>query len=455
MSTPNIVYVFADQFRQRAMGFRNEDKVITPNLDAFSRESLEMCQMTSNFPVCSPYRAMLMTGRYPMKTGVLTNCHSQSVQYGNYLKEDEICISDVLFENGYETGYIGKWHLDPGLEEQLPYVNIEHRPWIWDSFTPKNRRHQFKFWHTYGCYDEHMTPHYWTTDAKLEERLDIHEWSCKHETDVAIEYIENKEGKVREEGKPFCLMVSYNPPHMPFEQVPEKYVRMYDKYTDDELLNNENAYEIADALKNARYYFAGVTGVDDQFGRILKTLKEQNLMDNTIVVFTADHGEMMGSHGLQSCKNYFFNESVQVPFLISYPKAHLKGKCEQMMSVVDIYPTLLDLCGLKDKIPSCVEGHSLLSYMQTNSYDENEYAYYGSSRFRIRGIIGNKYTFAMQKFQGHMREFLFDNEHDKAQRFNLVQSQPQLADALRAKLIQKSHELGDPWHEKNTDLGCY
>lgn len=419
MKQPNLVYVFPDEFSQRAMGFRNEDPVITPNLDKFAREGIELTEMISNYPVCSPYRGMLFTGRYPQSTGVLGNCHSEAPK-DCYLKKDEICISDVLAENGYETGYIGKWHLDAPDESQTPYTTGKREDGrIWDSFTKPDRRHQFKFWYSYGCCDNHNDPHYWATHSDIRERIEPKEWSASHEATIAIEYITNKNNTIRDENKPFCLFVAMNPPHMPFDQVPQKYKDMYKDIPVSELLINENVIKIPAALNSVKNYYSSVTGVDDQFGRILAAIKEKDIENDTIVVFTSDHGELMGSHGLMN-KNSWYRESVNVPFILRYPALNLKGKTDQLMNVPDIFPTLLELMGLKNTIPPTVEGLSCAQIFKGgNSYP---YAFF-SNEGVSRGIISKKYTYAIEKSKTDtVIEYLFDNEKDYGQVHNLADS---------------------------------
>jgi arylsulfatase A-like enzyme len=99
-SNPNLLFIFPDQFRPQAMGFMNEDPVITPNLDKLASQGIFFTNAVSNRPLCSPYRAMLMTGKYPFSNGVLTNCNTSSRIYGNTLGEVEICFSDVLNQSG-------------------------------------------------------------------------------------------------------------------------------------------------------------------------------------------------------------------------------------------------------------------------------------------------------------------------------------------------------------------
>ena len=153
----NLLFIFADQWRRDAMGFANADPVKTPNMDSFARESVYCTDAVSTFPLCSPHRASLLTGKNPLHTGVFTNCKT-GLAMG--LKEEEYCIGDALKDCGYQTGYIGKWHLDE--PDKNHSENPESGARNWDAFTPPGvRRHGFDFWYSYGAWDQHMTPHYW------------------------------------------------------------------------------------------------------------------------------------------------------------------------------------------------------------------------------------------------------------------------------------------------------
>ena len=141
MKPRNLVFVFADQWRRSAAGPYHDDPVYTPNIDAFGKEAVVCTGAVSSFPLCSPARASLLSGLYPLSTGVFTNCKP-----GVDVKLDEntVCISDVLHENGYLTGYIGKWHLDE------PEISHDPSPRSgaggWDAYTPPGKgRHGFDF----------------------------------------------------------------------------------------------------------------------------------------------------------------------------------------------------------------------------------------------------------------------------------------------------------------------
>jgi len=315
LKQPNLVFMFPDQFRRQSIGYMNEDPVITPCLDRFASESMVLTDAISSYPVCSPFRAQLFTGKYPISNGVTTNCNSRQIVM---LKQNERCLSDILYANGYSLGYLGKWHLDkphePYVGRRRGRVGAPGGGIVWDEFVPAHRRHGFEFWHAYNCRDQHLNPRYWTKDSKRTEPVYFNEWSTKHEADVAIDFIKNPQNKYRKANKPFALFIAPNPPHTPFGQVPKKYVDMYQGKTYKDLLNRPNVdlnNPHPQAKAHVKNYFAAVTGTDQQFGRILDALKEKGLEDNTIVVFTSDHGEMMGSHNRMH-KSVAYEESIGI-----------------------------------------------------------------------------------------------------------------------------------------------
>ncbi|MCP5115018.1 MAG: sulfatase-like hydrolase/transferase, partial [bacterium] len=161
---PNVVIVMADQMRGQAMGFLGEEPVKTPRLDRFASESIVFPHAVSNYPVCSPFRAMLMTGQYPFTNGVTTNCLAIDGDPGVELRKGSRTWSDVLAAAGYELGYIGKWHLEaPRRPYVESYNNRDNR--AWNDWTPPDRRHGFGFWYAYNTYDQHLRPLYWDNEA--------------------------------------------------------------------------------------------------------------------------------------------------------------------------------------------------------------------------------------------------------------------------------------------------
>jgi arylsulfatase A-like enzyme len=456
-SHPNLLIVYPDQMRAHAMGFMNQDPVITPTLDALSKTSLVLTNAVANYPVCSPSRAMLMTGKYPFSNHITYNCVSDAAHFDIELKESERCWSDVLGDEGYELGYIGKWHLDA---PRRPFVKCKnnYRDFAWNEWCPPHRRHGFKFWYAYGTYDYHNKPLYWDTDAGRDDYHLVDEWGPVHEADMAIRYIKNENGTLRDPGKPFALVVAMNPPHdgmREYEEVPRKYIDLYDGLTHKDLINRPNVVFEGGrfsefAREQTKNYFAMVSGVDEQLGRILKALSESGLDKNTIVLFLADHGNCMGNHDHHG-KGIYYEESMRIPFLIRWPGRIKPLHDDLLISIPDIYPTLLELMGFGEKIPADVEGQSHASFFLNGEGDRPSSQFYVwthqliNPALGMRGVRTNRYTLAIDRsYNDRYNYYLHDNQNDPYQLNNIAAENPEIV----RQLIEE--EL-DPWLEKTGD----
>lgn len=339
----NLLFVFADQWRNKTLGF-NDPEVLTPHFDAFRRESVMFRNAVSTCPVCSPYRACLFTGEYPVQNGVYGNCMTG---YDIALRETDDCISDILYRNGYHTGYVGKWHLDQ------PDLNFSDAPISgatgWDAYTPEGpRRHHFEYWHAYNACNEHMHEHYWENTP---EKIFSEEWSPIHDLNKAIEYMDS----VKDDENPFALFLAWNPPHTPFDQVPQKYLDLYQgkklhmrNVHTNEFVNHtgEIGFSGLDLMQEkTKQYYACVSGLDDQFGRLVEYLKRNGLYDDTLIVLTADHGEHLGSHGYVG-KHTWYEESVNIPMMMRLPSRLIPHDNSSCISSVQLMPTMLSLLGV-------------------------------------------------------------------------------------------------------------
>ncbi|UJP10062.1 sulfatase [Microbacterium sp. KUDC0406] len=345
---PDILVVMADQFRAAAIE-PGGDPVATPHLDRLAAQGCLARQAVSSYPVCSPHRAMFLTGRRPAENGVTLNVHSESAQDGVGLRDGLPTWASALRDQGYRTGYIGKWHLEPPAADDERFGEGRRDDGkVWDAWSPKNRRFGFDFWYSYGAADRHLAPHYWTTDAGRDARVDVDAWSAEHEVDVALEFLAAADG-------PYALMVSLNPPHQPFEQVPERYRRLYADRTEEELLVRPNVPRgtpaAEEAAEVARDYFAAITGVDEQLGRLVAAVEASGRP--TVLLFTADHGMQLGSHGLLY-KNVAYEESMRLPLIVHAPGLVSPGTCDATISSLDFAPTILGLAGLH---AGAFEGH--------------------------------------------------------------------------------------------------
>ncbi|RAV30216.1 sulfatase family protein [Sinomicrobium soli] len=469
LKKPNLLFIFPDQLRNASIGINGEDPVYTPNIDRVAREGMILSNAISSYPLCSPYRGMIMTGKLPYNNSVLTNSNSARYRYDNSWQKDDVSFSDVLVKNGYDAAYVGKLHLT-----SPPPVKGKDTV-IWDAYTPKEERHGFNFWYSYGAFDEHNNPHYWINEAAENEVTHVNEWSPKHEAEVIISYLKNNDKKTRNDDKPFALFWSVNPPHPPYQYVPEEYLAPYKNKSPDSLLVRDNVDLQTDAgalafhkgatrkrtflaKEHIRNYFAMITGVDEQIGRVLKALKEQGLDENTIVVITSDHGEMMGSHGLMS-KNIWYEEAINIPFIIRWPeKIAGGGKNNVLLGPTDVMPTLLQMLGATRGIPEDLDGRDLSSVILENKGRKPEAVPYyyieeGRPASGHRGIRTERYTYVITLDDDQTeRRIMFDNEADPFQMNNIAGQDTDAEKRLYHMLMQLLKDRKDPWLERYNEL---
>ncbi|MCJ7680233.1 MAG: sulfatase, partial [Candidatus Aminicenantes bacterium] len=426
---PNLVIVFPDQMRAHAQGFVGEDPVRTPVLDRFARQGVVFSQAVSNYPVCSPFRGMLMTGKYPHANGVLANCNTSGKEHGYELRTDERCWSDILSERGYNMGYIGKWHLD---SPSRPHVNCSNNSpdFAWNEWCPPSRRHGFDDWYAYGTYDQHMRPLYWDKKAGRDEFRYIDQWGPEHEADRAISFINENGRQYKRTGKPFALVVSMNPPHMPYDKLPKRYSDLNSRRKVEEFCNRTNIPPAGTRWgdyyrKHIRNYLAMVTGVDEQFGRILEALREQGIEKDTIVLFTSDHGNCLGIHD-EISKNNHYEESMRIPFIIRWPGKIAPRTDDLLLSVPDIYPTLLELMGFAADIPGDVEGVSRADFLLdgTGKRPSSQlylWMPYGGAEWGRRGVRTHSHTMVLSRMPEEPDSLvLHDNTADPFQLQNIA-----------------------------------
>jgi len=453
----------ADQYRATAMGFRGIEPVITPSLDKFAAEGVVFTHATSTIPVCSPYRAMLFTGMYYTRNNVPTNCHSNSP--GVNLRMQDTTLLDALVSSGYEVGYIGKWHLEEPVEPYVPSGNNGGPGQMnWEEWTPPERRHGVQFWHAYNTWDDHFKPHYWTNESTRDQRLEVREWSPKHETDVALDFMTNRDHKFRDPDRPFALFVSFNPPHTGYSLVPEKYRDLYADVVDMDLVRlpsvtKESPGEMH-ALKNTRNYFACISGVDDQFGRILECLEQQQIKDQTLVIFTSDHGNCVGVHN-HVTKGVHWEESFSVPLIMGIPDVEHEFN-DILISPTDFYPTLCGLMGLDEVIPGPVQGKdlseaildgsgsgpssALYAYLPHALADTLTFGYSGMA-WGERGVRTRNHMFVVEKNPGNNTRFLlYDLKADPYQQRNIARGNKALImQLMNNELVPKLKSIEDDW----------
>lgn len=412
---PNVLYVFGDQWRQQATGFNGDPNVNTPHLDKLANESLNLVNAQAGCPVCCPSRASLMTGQDILTHGVFLNDIS--------LQPKGPTIAEVFLKAGYDTAYIGKWHLEGKGRSK---------------FIPPERHMGFQYWKALECTHNYNNSAYYSGHSD-----EIKYWNgydAFEQTKDAEAYIRN-----HDRNKPFFMMLSWGGPHEPYETAPENFRKMYDP--DKIQLRPNVTSEIESKARNwLAGYYAHCTALDECIAILLDALKTCNLEEDTIFIFTSDHGDMLGSQGHVK-KQRPWDESIRIPFLLRYPKLfqNIPKKLNAFIDMPDIMPTLLGLCDIE--IPNTVEGFDMSNYLTGDLDPKNGSALIkciapfgqwtkaqGGKAFR--GIRTDKYTF-VRDLNGPW--LLYDNLKDPYQLNNLVENPKysKIKKSLEHSLIEK------------------
>lgn len=481
---PNVLIIYPDQLRRYSASFWSEtqyigyaagkpDPVLTPNIDKIAKNGVVFTNAISNFPLCSPARGMLLSGMYPEQNGIWNNCMTERSES---LKDDIPAITDLFFEAGYNTAYFSKCHLlknDPLFDNDGNYVGTTKPPGgqylnKYDTYVPPGKsRHSIEYFYQ-SVKDQHFDPLVFSSDPNtIDGKKDgeLHRpkvFTPKNESEQIIQYLKNERSQ-RNGKKPFFIMWSINPPHNPWNEKNTD-MEMFHKYYDEtkvpeinSLLTRENVdLEMADY---ARYYFANVTSVDMYIGKVLQELEKMGVLNNTVVILSSDHGEMLTSQGKEG-KNTFETEALAVPFIIHWPKG-LEGEktTDVLFSVPDVLPTIMGLIGLGPDIPDKVQGIDFSEKLfgsENNTFKEPEgvLIMLGNSRgvhskHYTLCLIENKLASNQGKTSGLQDVYLYDNITDPYQLKKIpIKDLPEVATRLLRILGQELKRTNDPWYKK-------
>ena len=348
---PNVLYVFDDEHRFQSMpGEPFSESLVAPNLEAFRKANFSMDRCISNYPLCSPYRGILMTGLWPFQNGITRNW----IELGTNFES----IGHVFDKAGYRTAYVGKWHLSgPGNDR---------------AFVPPGPHRQgFQDWHVWGAVNKHMS-YSFTYNPDTGEKIQPMGYQATLMTDQAVKIIHDEHGD-----KPWMMIVSWHPPHFPVDDAPEEDEAYFAKKKVALRPNVQTGHSdhgpIASKVSIEKFhqgYYAHIRAIDREFGRLLKALDDTGQADNTIVIFTSDHGEMAGSHG-RMYKQVPHEESARVPFYVRYPGVTPRqGSSDTLFASIDIYPTVCGLAGLR--VPAHVKGKDFSATLRGKTTPESE-----------------------------------------------------------------------------------
>jgi arylsulfatase A-like enzyme len=424
-SRPNVLIILPDEWRAQALGCMGNEDVHTPHIDRMASEGILFRHTLANTPVCCPARANIQTGMYTSRNGMVAN--------DLRLRESLVGMGTQFSRAGYRTAYIGKWHLDGG--PRLP------------GFVPPGpRRHGYQVWAANECNHNYFYNWYFR-DAKvpiITRRYLPEVW-----TDLATEFLYKGRGE-----QPFFLMVGLAAPHDPYI-VPEEYLKKYDPKT-LKMRPNWAPGVRGSSRQDIAAYYAAITAIDERIGNLLKTLKDLGLEDNTIVLFSSDHGNMLGSQG-KYLKRKPWEESIRVPGVLRYPRWVRGGQQKNtLFSHVDFAPTLLSLCGIN--VPADMQGTDLSKVVLGKTDEGPESAFFqifgpfhgGGVLHAWRGVRTERYMYARRQTQPWV---LYDLKNDPYEMHNLVDDPG--AASLRTEMDNKlklwMKKIGDSWSLDWTD----
>ena len=383
---PNILWICTDQQRSDTIACLGNPHIRTPNIDRLVSEGVTFAHAFAQSPVCTPSRASFLTGRYPRTTGARQN--------GQAIPADEVLITRMLADAGYDCGLSGKLHIAPCQKMVEKRIDDGYRVFRWSHDPHPN-------WGNANEYTQWLESkgYKWKDENKPNGK---HAFACVpadlHQTtwcfDRAIDFInENRTS-------PWLMSVNVFAPHHPFDP-PREYFDRYDpdklpdpKYKPGELDNkpifqqvdHDGAYggsQLGFSKMTPRErrevtaaYYAMIEQVDDHVGRILKALDDTGRRDNTIVIFMSDHGELLGDHGVYLKGPYSYDCSIRVPLIISWPGRFKAGlKSDALVELVDLVPTLLNAVDMP--IPNRVQGKSMFDICagKADPHNHKDYVY--------------------------------------------------------------------------------
>ena len=431
MEKPNIILITTDQQRFDTIQALGNNKIFTPHLNWILTEGIAFTRCYADCPICVPSRTTIMTGKKGYKTGITDNMDHSSVMKNNPT------LPQILTQNGYQTKAVGKMHFEPpranyGFEDMelpLDYIRLHNKNQ--DKALPK----------AHGCGECELEP----VISTVHENDSITKWIV----DQTIDFIET-----RDDTSPFFVWTSFTKPHPPFdpcmdywmlyntEDMPEpiygnwsenidtmKKGFLYQTYR----FTNMYRYDINQIKAIRRAYYANITQIDYALGLLYSRLQELNLLDDSWIIFTSDHGEMLGDHHMG--QKILFNEgSAHIPLLVKPPKSvygQLSGtKVDRLAELSDITVTILNAAGI-DTSQYEMDGQNLLELLDQN----DDRLFYGTSENINFCVMENNIKYIITRYGG--QELLFDLNNDPMEKDDLSDDQNyvDIKEHLRKKMM--------------------
>ena len=411
---PNVIVFFTDQQRWDTTGVHGNPLGLTPNFDRIAMEGTHCFNAFTNQPVCAPARAILQTGKYATTTGVYRNAIP--------LKGHKN-ISECFKEGGYNTAYIGKWHL--AAKEPVP----------------QNEQASYDYWLASNALEHTSTPFHTVVYNKEGNEVFLPGYRTDALTDAAIRYIESQ----RE--NPFFLFLSHLEPHHQNHVDDYPPPPLYrDRYT-DRWVPPDLASLGGSSARHLGGYYGMVKRLDEALGRLMDALKSMKLDKNTIILFTTDHGSHFKTRNSEY-KRSCHEASVRIPMALYGPGFNGGGRITDLVSLVDMPPTLLDAAGLE--IPPDMEGRSILDGRK--DWPDDVFIQISESQVG-RAIRTKRWKFGVTAADRdsikdmdapvYAEQYLYDLEHDPHEQVNLIgfSSHREVSQKMGERLLSRIEKI--------------
>ncbi len=435
---PNVVVFFTDQQRWDCSSLHGCPLDLMPNFDAFARQNTHLRRYFTCQPVCGPARACLQTGTYATTTGVVHN--------GIQLPPDLPALGTCFSAAGYRTGYIGKWHL---AGHDNPYGPV-----------PAERRGGYQDWLASEILEFTSDEYHCVLYDDQQREVKLPGYRVDAMTDAGIRYIHQRAG----ETQPFFLTLSFLEPHHQNDvddyPPPRGYRERYaGRWTPPDLAGlpsfNANQGQLhGSTYRHLAGYFGMVKRLDEAFGRVLDTLHSLGIENNTIVLFISDHGCHFRTRNAEY-KRSCHESSIRVPCALGGPGFVGGGQVQQLISLVDIAPTLLDAAGIG--VPATMQGRSLLPLLRGQHADWPDDVYVQISESCVgRAVRTRRWKYAVTAPAGvdarqathdvYHETHLYDLQYDPYELQNVLHDAryAPVAAVLRERLVKRMQQVGEP-----------
>lgn len=422
---PNVIVFFTDQQRWDTTGVHGNPLGLTPNFDRLAMQGTHLYHMFTCQPVCGPARACLQTGLYATTTGNVTN--------GIPLPTDRKTLAHYFREAGYRTAYIGKWHLACTRTEPVP----------------EELRGGYEYWLAADALEHTSEPFMTTLYDHNEQKVELPGYRVDAITDAAIHYIRSN----KDADAPFYLFVSLLEPHHQNRTddypAPEGYREQYT----GRWIPPDLAALGGNAHQHLGGYYGMVKRIDEAFGRLMDTLRSLQLTDNTIVLFTSDHGCHFKTRN-DEYKRSCHESSIRIPAMLHGPGFQAGGQIRELVSLIDLPPTLLDAAGIK--VPEDMQGRSLMPLIrgEDDAWPDDVFVQISESqigravrtrRWKYSVSVPNSYRIDAPGSDTYVEEFLYDLEADPYELTNLIglESHREVANRMKERLIKRMVQAGE------------